>query len=254
MHDIKKVAQRYSRILRREYGKPCGREREPFRQHFPAARATARRLGSMASNAAVKAEASDGTLWWRASTTPLGQESRQALVISPRPHATAELLNLLFGWPLTAITAMTMEEFTEPRVRERTGRPLAAHSFAYALAVVSAELPEHIAALLIRRLNASLCYGGSLVLETWLDLDEEPGSAPLEGSRLPARVTEAGFGDVRPVSSQDIFLSDLVLPANRVASGRTCACVAARKISQFALWRFMDEVDGLPMRLGGRIC
>jgi glycosyltransferase involved in cell wall biosynthesis len=249
-HAIEKSARRYARIIGSVGNWKPTPQREAMRQHFPHPKIVARRLQQRETAGAPSV---DGRLWWQCAKAPLGQAGRRALVVAPRPHATAEFLARTFEWQASDVTAMNLDEFLAPTVRDRNGNALPLGAFAFALLIVPAVLPEIRAAGLMRRVNAALCRGGSISLEVWIELDAASDEAPLAENRIGERLTDAGFAAVSPASLRDAFFVDPVVSFEGSGRGLRFACVSGRKASTFVLWRFAYDMEGSPLHYGGRI-
>jgi len=252
VHGIKHVAKRYSRILRASGTAPGSVQHAPLRQYLASAKFVVGKIRERAEQVGAITPNVDGQLWWRAGGVPLGAPKQTALVVSARPQAAAELLSFVFEWDSTAISTMTLREFLSDKLRNSDGAPIAAGGFAFALVVAPADLPEMDAALLMRRLNVALRVDASLIFETAAPENEGPHpDAPL--ANIAQRLSDAGFASIRSVSSQDGFIPELTLPAwiDDDVSPRF-ACAMAHKASDYAVWRFVTQFDGLPMRWGGR--
>jgi glycosyltransferase involved in cell wall biosynthesis len=254
VHSIEQVAERYSRIIRKADAGARPARQLPTAQYEAAQGFMARRLRELGDRAVSAASAADGCLWWRAAAVPLGVPGRPALVISSRPKETAALLSLLFEWESGSISAFTPDEFLSQTVRDAQDRPIAADTFALAVAVLpESGLAEADAALLMRRLNTSLRADAKILLEVWSDADEKPRkNAPLAEAGILQRLAEAGFGELRAVSPQDGLMAELIFPALNEDYAMRFACFAGRKTSDYAVWRFVDQYEGFPTLWGGR--
>lgn len=252
-HGIEKVAAHYAKIVRQTSKSQMQAEHRPSARYFPSSRETAQRVRDFGDIARANARAADGALWWRASTIPLGQKERRALVVSTRPEETAQLLSDLFLWPRAAVTAMTDVKFLSPEVREKEGTPTPAKSFSLALAIIQSDLPEDRACLLLRRLNASLLRGGQLVIELVSGSQTAADNFCLGETALYQRLTDAGFAHIRHIAAHDGFFADLPIPEYDETVEYQFSCFTSRKVSDFSMWQFTDSINGLPFRLGGRI-
>jgi glycosyltransferase involved in cell wall biosynthesis len=252
-HNIRAIAERYAAIIRNVPPRQIRAEHKPFAQHFPNARETARRISALGETAAKKAHAASGAIWWKSAAIPLGQEGRRALIVAEEPAPTAELLSNLFAWPMESITAMTQEEFLAAELRETSGENIPLHSFTLAVAVVGSALAEDSACLLLRRLNGALRKGGRLALEMVAAAQSSDRDAILSEANLHGRLVDAGFWNVRQLETQDGIFADLLMPGYDETAEYQFACFAARKASDYAVWRFANSVTGLPFRTGGRI-
>jgi hypothetical protein len=193
-------------------------------------------------------------VWWQCGKAPLGQDGRRALLIVPHPSETASFFAHAFAWRPQQITAMTLEEFLAPELRDGAGKPIPQGAFAFALAIAPTTLPEIRAATLLRRLNAALRRGGNLTFEIWSSLEVEDNDAPLAERRMAERLSDAGFAEAsRVYRRQDGFFPEAVPAISEGADSRRLVCFTARKASAMALWRFMNELEGKPSYFGGRI-
>ncbi|HEY5049176.1 MAG TPA: glycosyltransferase [Rhizomicrobium sp.] len=251
-HAVGKVSAQYHRILL-ESASDAVTGPSPLKFHFPHPVTIARKLHYPGEGASDLARKSGGRMWWAVSGAPLGVDAdHEALVVSVEGDGTAEMLSRLFDWRPQAITAMTVEEFLGARVHGHDDLPLRAGRFAFALILVSAQMEEPTAALLLRRLNVSLRLGGSVCLETWASRADEISTALLGRIQLRQRLRDAGFGSLRQSSPQDGLITELAGGQSNAGDARQFACVAARKISNYAVWRFADTPEGVPQRWGGR--
>jgi len=253
-HNIVSVSQRYNRILLNSVVKPP-LEDAPLRLHFPHPVTIARKLRHMGERGQSATRDVDGRTWWAVPATPLGGDDvHAALVISSNCKNTAALLSDLFEWKPDDVTAVTPEEFLGARVLEPDGTSLPAARFAYALVVVPALMEEAFAALLMRRLNAAMRLGGSVCVETWSPYVVVDDSDALLGRmQLSRRLRDAGFGTVHEWSPQEGLITALVTGSFDERDARQYSCVTARKVSDYAVWRFADSPQGLPLRCGGRV-
>jgi glycosyltransferase involved in cell wall biosynthesis len=253
-HNIVAVSRQYSRILLSSEGERA-REAGPLRLHFPHPVAVARKLRQMGERGRSAVRSVDGRTWWAVPSTPLGSDGvHAALVVSPDCKNTAALLSDVFEWSPGAVTAITPEEFLGSRILGPDGTSLAASRFAFALVVVPAHMEEAFAALLMRRLNAAVRRDAGVCLETWAPFTAgDDADALLGRMQLSRRLRDAGFGMVHEWSPQEGLVSALVTGSFEEHDTREYACVTARKVSDYAVWRFADTPEGLPLRCGGRI-
>lgn len=253
VHSIERIAQQYSRVIR---AAPPARDTERPKSltlQFAHSKRTARRLRNMRCSERKAVETADGRVWWCTSTPPLGDGTHAALVISDEPQATAELLSTLFDWQPELVTAMTPEAFLAAQPRTNLGRISCSH-YAFALVIVSADLEEHRAALLMRRLNAVLRRGASITVESRGSADStKPLPHSLAREHLRQRLRDAGFSSLREWLPQDGFIVDLIMALPDEIKARRTTCISARKVSDYAVWRFSDELEGTPLRWGGRL-
>jgi hypothetical protein len=254
VHKIERIAERYSRIIRDAALRDRPVRSSPAKRYEANAMFLSARLRDLGDSASAVVAKAEGRLWWRAAPIPLGEPGQRALVVSARPRETAALLSLLFGWERDSIDAFTPEEFLSAEIRDAQARPIAIGAFAAAVVVIpSARLAERDAALLLRRLNAALCEDASLILEEWGAEDERiRPNAPLAEAGILQRLTDAGFGDLHLVSPQDEIMAELVLPGIEDVLGRRYSCTAARKMSDYAIWRYVNQHEGFPAFWGGR--
>jgi len=254
VHDIERVADRYSRIIRDTASRSRPSRPQLAPRHEAGPIFIAQRLRDLGEAGAAAASAAEGRLWWRAAPVSLGTPEQRALVISSRPEATAALLSLLFEWDGGAIDAFTPSEFLSSKVRDAQEQPIAVGSFALAVVVLPVLLlTETDGALLLRRLNAALFNDANLVLEMWTTEDAEPRrDAPLAETGIAQRLADAGFGELYSVRPQNGILAELALPALEEEPGLRFTCAVARKTSDYAVWRYINQYDGLPAFWGGR--
>jgi glycosyltransferase involved in cell wall biosynthesis len=252
-HNIEKVADAYARVLGNPLGRTKPAAKGSYRQHFPGARELAHRLAVGAKSTERPLQDVDGELWWSRGCVPLGQADQRALVVSPRPVPTSRVLSKFFEWPHEAITCVDPGAFLSKEVRAPDGSPLQAETFTFALVVVPSNLPEVEAALLMRRVNAALRGGGSVALEVWDDSQTDERRAPLAEARLAQCLIDAGFTSARKIDHHSGILADITVPDRDMPGGRRFSCVAARKASSFASWKYMHALRGAPMRYGGRV-
>jgi glycosyltransferase involved in cell wall biosynthesis len=249
-HVIEKSAHRYAKIVRSRADWAVPPQPELLRQNFPHTKTVARRLRQSHGEGT---QPPDGRIWWQCAKAPLGQAGQRALVLAARCGATAEFFARAFEWQLSDVTAMSLDEFLAPTLRDQSGKALPFGAFAFALVIVPANIPEIRAAALMRRLNAALHRGGSITLEVWFELDWASDEAALAEGRIGERLTDAGFASVAGASLRDAFFVDAVASSDASTRSLRFACVSARKASTFVLWRFVNELEGKPLYLGGRI-
>ncbi|HTU32803.1 MAG TPA: glycosyltransferase [Candidatus Acidoferrum sp.] len=249
IHSIEKVARRYSRIIRESDRASVA---PPRLQHFGGPIFVTQRFRELGRSAIEAASASDGSLWWQVAAAPLADDTQRALVLAARPRETADFLTLLYGWNPSRVAAMSVEQFLAPSLRDAEGMPIPAGYFDFALIMVSSDLREFETALLLRRLNAALGGGAAVVLEIQSPADAARESIVLAGGNIRERLGDAGFGDVRTVSPREGLLGELLVPIGGSNSERRSVCVTARKRSDYVVWRYVTQHDGLPMRWGGR--
>jgi hypothetical protein len=195
----------------------------------------------------------DGWLWWQAASVPLGAPEQAALVVSAQPNETAALLSLIFEWAPESITCVSVDKFLSPRIRRANDTAIPAGAFSFALGIVPADLEEIDAAVLLQRLNAALRIGASVALETWApDYAGARRDAALRETDLGLRLADAGFASIRSILPQSGFFVELALPSLNDETERRHTCLTARKISDYAVWRYLMQQDGLPARWGGR--
>lgn len=253
-HKIEKIAGRYAEIVRN--AKPAdAAEEEPARELFPHPRIIAQHIRNIADEVSPTAQLPvDGRVWWQCAKAPLGQEGRRALLLVPHPPETASFFARAFGWQAADISAMTLEEFLAPKLRDEKGSPIPQGAFSFALVIAPTALPEISAATLLRRLNAALRRGGNLTFEIWSDLDQENYNVALAEPRVAERLADAGFAEASRVSRRhDGFFAEAVPAVSEGADSRRLVCFTARKASSAAFWRFMVELEGKPNHFGGRI-
>ncbi|MGH6879050.1 MAG: glycosyltransferase, partial [Rhizomicrobium sp.] len=249
-HAIEKSALRYAQIIRSRGEWVVPSQPKFLKELFPHPKTVVRRLRQPQT---ADTQYVDGRLWWQCAKAPLGRAGQRALVLAPHPDATARFFARAFEWQLSEVTAMSLDEFLAPTLRDESGAPLPHGAFAFALVVVSADLPEIRAAALMRRLNAALYRGANITLEVWFELETASGNAPLAEDRIGERLSDAGFGAVSLASLRDAFFADPISFADGSGRALRFACVSARKASTFALWRFRNELRGSPLHFGGRI-
>jgi hypothetical protein len=254
VHDIAKSAERYTDIIR-ETGSVRPHQDERLKLHYPHAKFAARRLRQMDQLERGNMRQSEGNIWWRVGAVPLGNDpSHAALVVCADNRAAAALLSKIYDWRPESITVKTPDEFLAEKVRDTSDNPISAASFVFALVIVPAQIDEVSAAFLMRRLNAALRPGGSIMMETWLPSEMSSMSdAPLGGTCLRQRLFDAGFAAVNEWTPQDGLIADLMIPAKDNYEMRRFTCASARKVSEYAIWRHSDAPDGLPLRWGGRL-
>ncbi|HEY3638819.1 MAG TPA: glycosyltransferase [Rhizomicrobium sp.] len=253
-HAIDKIAGRYSEIIRSggEYVRPA--EIEPVRENFPHPKVLADRIRNMSVGPQPTGSLRpDGRLWWQCAKAPLGQSGRRALILAAHSRQTAEFFAGAFGWRSEDITAMTVEDFVGPTLRNAQGDPIPQGAFTFALVVTGVEMAEISAATLLRRLNAALRRGGNLTFELSCGLDHEYDESPLADSRMVDRLTEAGFAEAARVPRRDGIFAEAVPVSPNESEARRYTCFTARKASSVSYWRFMIEFDGTPQHFGGRI-
>jgi hypothetical protein len=242
-------AGRYARILRSGVKSVGVGGDEPIREYFPHPKVVASRI----RRAGDAPQTVDGRFWWQGAKVPLGQPGGRALILAPSPQQTAAFFAKAFGWDLGDVTAITLDDFLAPQLRDENGTPIPQGNFTFALVIVPADLAEIRAAALLRRLNAALRRGGNLTIEIWSAIEHEDGDAPFAETRMVPRLIDAGFADAWRVSSRDVLLADTVSCTPNDAYALRFACFTARKASTLALWRFMVELQGKPGHYGGRI-
>ena len=254
-HDIEKIAGRYAEIVRHGAQSPRAADDEPARETYPHPRIVAQRIRTMADETSEPDSISiDGRVWWQCAKAPLGQKGRRAILLVPHPADTASFFARAFDWCPSSITAMTLESFLAPELRNGEGKSIPQGSFSFALAIAPTALSEISAAVLLRRLNAALCNGGNLTFEIWSGLEQENEDVPLAESRVGERLVDAGFADVSRVSRRrDGVFAEAVPALSRGADSRRLVCFTARKASATSFWRFMVELEGKPRHYGGRI-
>jgi hypothetical protein len=246
---IEKNAGRYAKIVRSGATSVGAVGVEPIREYFPHPKVVASRIRRTGG----APQTVDGRFWWQGAKVPLGQPGRRALILAPHPERTAVFFAEAFAWHLGDLTAMTLDEFLAPQLRDEDGTPIPQDNFTFALVIASADLPEISAAALLQRLNAALRRGGNLTIEIWSAIERENGDAPFAETRMVDRLVDAGFADAWRVSSRDVLLADLVSVMPNNAEALRFACFTARKASTLALWRFKVELQGKPNFYGGRI-
>ncbi len=253
-HDIVQISKQYSHILQQSVDRVTSTP-APLREFFLHPLTVGQKLRQMGERGQAVTQGSDGRLWWTIPGTPLGHDDGYAaLVVSGKGPGTTALLSELYSWKPETIVAMTPEEFLDARVRGSDDTPLRAGRFTFALVVVPALMEETAAALLMRRLNAAMRRGGSVCLESWTpDATDDHSNAPLGRKRLAQRLYDAGFGPVREWTPQEGLIAALVTGPPDEGDTRQFACVTARKVSDYAVWRFVDARGGLPLRWGGRM-
>jgi glycosyltransferase involved in cell wall biosynthesis len=253
-HNIIGIVRQYGRILH-ESALTATAEIAPLTLNFPHPVAIARKLRQFGESRHTMVESAGGQIWWSVPGVPLGiNQEHIALVVAAEDRGTAALLSQVFGWKPEAVVTMKPEEFLGERVHGSDGCPLPAALFTFALAIVPAEMPEAFAELLMRRLNAAVRRDGSICVETWTpDSSDGDSNAPLGQKHLPQRLQDAGFGSVQRWSQQDGLIGALIADPSGEIETRQFACATARKISDYAVWRFVESAKGLPMRLGGRV-
>jgi hypothetical protein len=255
MHSIAKIARRYAEIIR-GVDKYAGQAmNEPVHQYFPHPRIVAERIrriaGTTSSNAPLPV---DGRVWWQCAKAPLGESGRRALLVVPHPSDTAAFFAPAFGWRPADVTAMTLEDFLAPTVRDEASNPIPQGAFSFVLVMAPGTLDEISAATLLRRLNAALCRGGNLTFETWSDLEEVNDNVALAEPSLVERLVDAGFAEASRVSRRhDGFFAEAVPAVSEGADSRRVICFTARKASSMAFWRFMVDLHGKPAHFGGRL-
>jgi glycosyltransferase involved in cell wall biosynthesis len=252
-HDIDRVAGQYSRVVHEVALGNSPKPAEPLRFCYPHIATVARKMAAKSRDRVVRRPA--GSMWWTVPAVPMAfGDELSALVVSADVQGTAGQLSELFGWSPTMIRAMSLEEFLGNSVRGADGTPLAAKSFAFALAIVPANLDEAQAAALLKRLNVALRNDGHITLETSTPLDLDECQPPLLGQeQLPLRLRDAGFGDVRAWSPQEGLISELVGDGDAVSETLRTCCVSGRKMSDYTVWRYAVNAEGLPLRTGGRL-
>jgi glycosyltransferase involved in cell wall biosynthesis len=253
-HDIGDISARYSRILHATGSETTAGD-QSLTLHFPHPGTVARKLRQMGKRGRVAMQATDGRAWWAVSGAPLGADSdHAALVVAAEGQRTAARLSDVFDWAPSSVTAMTPEEFLGACVPGPSGAPLPAGQFSFALIIVPAHMEEASAALLMRRLNAAMRRGGSILFETWATQAAADDTLAMLGrAQLRPRLHDAGFGSLREWSPQDGLITDFFADSSGELDAGQIACVSARKVSDYAVWRFADAPQGLPMRWGGRI-
>ncbi|MGD0193151.1 MAG: glycosyltransferase [Rhizomicrobium sp.] len=253
-HDIVHIAQRYSRIVHEASASPAPKSATTLKFHFPGTATIARRLNSRPAADGTAAVQNAGAMWWTTPSTPLGSDdSHRALVVARDGRAIAGLLTTVFDWNPSAIAVLTHEEFLATEVNAPEGGPLMAGQFAFALAVVDRDMDESSAAALLRRLNAALCRGGCLSIETSSSLDSGDGDPLLDYQTFPQRVRDAGFGGIRLWSAQDGLIAALAVSDRHETGSLQTALVTGRKVSDYSVWRYAFPVNGMPLRTGGRV-
>ena len=253
-HNIEKIAARYAEIVRSTKSVGAAEE-EPARELFPHPRIVAQRIRQLAEEVSPTAQLPvDGRVWWQCAKAPLGQDGRRALLVVPHPSETASFFARAFDWRAADITAMALEDFLAPRLRDHGGNPIPQGTFSFALVIAPTALPEISAAALLRRLNAALRRGGNLTFEIWSELDQENYDVPLAEPHIAERLADAGFAEAGRVSRRhDGFFAEAVPAVSEGADARRLVCFTARKASSVAFWRFMVELEGKPNHFGGRI-
>jgi glycosyltransferase involved in cell wall biosynthesis len=254
-HHIEKIARRYAEILRYAGSSVKAVEDEPAREYFSHPKNIARRIRRMATEGHSPVPLPvDGRVWWQCAKAPLGQSGRRALLVVPHPAETASFFAHAFAWRPEDVTAMTLEDFLAPELRDAEGNPILQGAFAFVLVIAPVTLPEGSSALLLRRLNAALRRGGNLTFEIWSGLEQENSDAPLAEARMAERLADAGFAEASRVSRRhDGFFAEAVPAVSEGADARRLVCFTARKASAVAFWRYMLELEGKPRYLGGRI-
>lgn len=251
VHDIERVAQTYSRIIR-EWGRSPAVELAPCEYELSSGSA-AKLIQDAAAHDEGVASSADSCLWWRAGAVPLGAANEGALVLADHSLESADLLSRVFNWEKAAISTMSVAEFLAPRLRAADGSSISAGSFAFALVISSGRLDEREAALLLRRLNVALKRRAALILEFRSNDNQSTRPDPVFGEdEIAQRLTDAGFDGVHFISPQDGILAELILPRAETANARRTTCVTARKASDYFIWRFVTQAEGVPMRWGGR--
>lgn len=254
-HNIENIARRYAQIIRSGSKSVSAAEDEPAREHFPHPRIVAGRIRQMADAVSPTAQLPvDGRVWWQCAKAPLGQDGARALLLVPHPSETASFFAHAFAWHAADVTAMTIEDFLAPQLRDKDGDPILRGAFSFALVIAPAALPEISAAALLRRLNAALRRGGNLTFETWSSLDQENPDFSLAEPRMVGRLADAGFAEASRVSRRhDGFFAEAVPAVSEGTDARRLVCFTARKASSVAFWRFMIELEGKVGQFGGRI-
>jgi hypothetical protein len=226
------------------------------REHFPHPKDVARRIRQMATDTDARPEPFpvDGRVWWQCAKAPLGQEGRRALLVVPHPAETAFFFSHAFAWRPEQVTAMTLEDFLGPELRDTQGNRIAQEVFSFALVIAPTTLSEISSALLVRRLNAALRNGGNLTFEIWSGLEQENNDVPLAENRMVERLAEAGFAEASRVSRRhDGFFAEAAPAVSEGADSRRLVCFTARKASTLAFWRYLLELEGKPRYFGGRV-
>jgi glycosyltransferase involved in cell wall biosynthesis len=252
-HDIVGSAKTYNRILH-DSDAAVAPEPATQRVHFAHPVTVARKLRGLTARRQT-ARGSHGRTWWAAPGVPLGNHTGEAaLIVSASAASETDILTGVFDWKPEVITAVSLEQFLGETLRGPDKVPLPAEHFAFALFVVPADIDEASAALLLKRLNTSMRIAGVVCLETSAEPSEKDDSDLLLGQfQLEQRLRDAGFGAICARLPQDSLVPELVAgePFDRPVQRTTC--VTARKVSNYSVWRFVDKLDGLPHRLGGRI-
>ena len=239
-HNIEKIARRYAEIVRHGGNAACPAENEPCANIFRIPKlspgASGRRPAARPRPFSFLSTAGCGG---NAPRLRSGRTDGERCCLCRTLRKPASFFAHAFAWRPEQITAMTLEEFLPPELRDGAGKPIPQNAFAFALAIAPTTLPEILAATLLRRLNAALRRGGNLTFEIWSSLELEDNDAPLAEPRMVERLSDAGFAEAsRVYRRQDGFFPKRCPPS---AKARIRGAWSVSLRGKPARWRSGDS-------------